>query len=42
MRTPHWLHSKRGFAELVIDKAPDVLFVVVAVTFVLFLLLMAT
>ena len=43
MKAPHWLHSKRAFAALVIDKAPDVLFVVVAVTFfLLFLLLMAT
>ncbi len=42
MKAPHWLYSKRAFADLVIDKAPDVLFVVVAVTFLLFLLLMAT
>ncbi len=43
MKVLHWLYSKRYFADLVIDKAPDVLFVVVAVAFVLiFLLLMAT
>ncbi len=43
MKILHWLYSKRAFADLVIDKAPDVLFVVVAVIFfLLFLLLMAT
>ena len=35
MKVLHWLYSKRKFADLVIDKAPDVLFVVVAVTFFL-------
>ncbi len=43
MKVRRWLYSKRAFADLVIDKALDVLFVVVAVTFfLLFLLLMAT
>jgi hypothetical protein len=40
MKALHWLYSKHGFAELVIDKAPNVLFVIVTVTFLLFLLLM--
>ncbi len=40
MKARRWLYLMRYFAALVIDKAPDVLFV--AVTFVLFLLLMAT
>ena len=39
MNRPHWLYSKRHFADLVIAKAPDVLFVVVVVIFLLFLLL---
>ena len=42
MKVRRWLDLMRYFAALVIDKAPDVLFVVVTVTFVLFLLLMAT
>ena len=42
MKTLHWLYSKRGIAQLVFDKAPDVLFVIVTVTFLLFLLLIAT
>ena len=41
MKALHWLYSKRGVAGLVIDKAPDILFVIVAVAFLLFLLLMA-
>ena len=39
MKVPHWLYSKRYFAYLVINKAPDVLFVVVAVAFVVLFLL---
>ncbi len=42
MKVRRWLYLMRYFAALVIDKAPDVLFVVLTVTFVLFLLLMAT
>ena len=43
MKVRRWLYLMRYFAALVINKAPDVLFVVVAVTFfLLFLLLMAT
>ena len=42
MEVLHWLYLMRDFAALVINKAPDVLFVVVVVIFVLFLLLMAT
>ncbi len=41
MKVRRWLYLMRYFAALVIDKAPDVLFVVVTVTFVLFLLFMA-
>ncbi len=42
MKVRRWLYLMRYFAALVRYKAPDFLFVVVAVTFVLFLLLMAT
>ncbi len=43
MKVRRWLYLMRYFADLVIDKAPDVLFVIVAVTFfLLFLLFMAT
>ena len=42
MKVRRWLDLMRYFAALVKDKAPDVLFVVVVVIFVLFLLLMAT
>ena len=40
MKALHWLYSKRDFAELAIDIALNVLFVIVTVTFLLFLLLM--
>ncbi len=42
MKVRRWLYLMRYFAALVIDKGPDVLFMVVTVSFVLFLLLMAT
>ncbi len=41
MKVRRWLYLMHYFAALVIDKGPDVLFVVVTVTFVLFLLFMA-
>ncbi len=42
MKVRRWLYLMRYFAALVINKAPDVLFVVVSVTFfLLFLLFMA-
>ncbi len=36
------MKALHDFTELVIDKAPDVLFVIVAVTLLLFLLLFMT
>ncbi len=41
MNMPHWLYSKLRFADLMIAKATDVLFVVVVVVviFLLFFLL---